>query len=818
MQHRDQELRFTVRESPDYYQLKVSVFNDDKKTELIGETWISLDSILVPGGGRNDIWHNLNCKGKYAGELRVELTYYDTRPRENRAEEKGQTAPVDGMPGSGLGREVTAGPRQMKPTKRRPLPANPNVSLSQPQTPTQSLPGAPQRYVEGPDDYAFDSPPPLRNQLQHSVHTPSPGPMFNQSYNTNQSPYEETLDLDPRNQYPSPEQFGQHGPGINAYGQQNSMVLSQSPQNGNHDQPSPYQPSYELPSIPPSDRYVGGKQRFVTADPRENIDPQLLNEPQRLNMMHSNSSPAVADRTAYPRSPVSKQNSYDNNPTEQSPLRQSNGDAWPSADNGILHSDGPPPPPQHRHSGSRSALQSQGRDFYGSAPSTAPLNTQHDRGGSFSNSPLSQVQSSTSSAVSAMSTSPSNRQQYPHHGSISPMSSYHSPIHRRSQSPIRESVRDREVYSDSMPPSLTPGYDPSIAADESERLIREQRMIGQQTAQGSMPRYQQAASVPIQQPRAQPIPRGFESINNRREHREHRYSAPIPPTAPVGRSQPVNGDPRTPMRKSVSPQPASGTMDRRHSELPSQTPYGPDSFDVYNPTIGSASSVNDVGARYTTPEQAREATFQHEKQSKLGDGPIIGSDGRVIDPSDHLPSDTWAPEPEQKPSRKGPEVTVRFRHSPQGAQPMPQNVRQPLREARPNVVPSPTYAQSGENPPSLASRARLQKKSRPGMAQPNSSPLMQTLNASPRTTISRTSASDYPLRENEIVGSYGKSSPIYGNRSPGSLPPPIPGKVPIGSGQEDWGMSALSEEMRRIDIGVGGRNPPRRARYGTRDV
>ncbi len=40
--NRDQELRFTVHDSPDYYQLKVSVFNDDKKTELIGEAWLNL--------------------------------------------------------------------------------------------------------------------------------------------------------------------------------------------------------------------------------------------------------------------------------------------------------------------------------------------------------------------------------------------------------------------------------------------------------------------------------------------------------------------------------------------------------------------------------------------------------------------------------------------------------------------------------------------------------------------------------------------------------------------------------------------------------
>lgn len=800
MQPRDQELRFTVRESPDYYQLKVSVFNDDKKTELIGETWISLDSILVPGGGKNDIWHNLNCKGKYAGELRIELTYYDTRPRENKLEEVGQSTLADGSFGSGPGREGMAGPRQMKP-KRRPLPADPRGISPLPQTPPQSLPGTPQKYVEEPDDYAFENPQPLHKPSQ------SRGSPFNVSQNDKEVSYDERQGF---------ERYGRFGPGMNTYVQQSPAALNQSPQNGYHDQSFLQDPSHHLPSK--SDRYASGHPRLMSADPRDHIDPQLLNQPHRLNMVHSNSSSALIDGNGYPRSSVSKQNSYDNTSAQRSPLRQSSGDAWPTAEIDAMSSDGPPPPPQHRHSGSRSALQYQGRDSYGSMPPTAPLNIRHDRRESFSNSPLAQVHGTTSSAVSTMSTSPSSRQQYPHNGSVSSMSSYDRPHHRRSQSPIRDSGRDREVYGDLMPPSLTPGYDPIIAADESERLIREQRMIGSQTAQGPMPRYQQAATVPIQQPRAQPIPRGFESISNRREHREHRYSAPIPPTASAGRSQPVNADPRIPMRKSVSPQPVSGGTDRRHSEVPSQTPFGPDSFEIYNPTIGSASSINEMGARYNTPEQAREAAFQHDKQSKLGDGPIIGNDGRIIDPSDHLPSDTWAPEPEQKPARKGPEVTIRFRHSPQGAQPMPQNGRQPLREARPNILPSPLDSQSNEGSPASASRTRLQMKVRPGMAQPNSSPLMPTLNTSPRNNLSRMPASDYPLRENANLGMYGNSSPTYDYQSQGGIPPPIPGKVPIGSDQEDWGVSALSEEMRRIDIGVGGRSPPRRARYGTRDV
>jgi len=59
------------------------IFHDDKKTELIGETLISLDSILdSAGGGQADGWHQCKCRDKYAGDIRVELTFWDERPRE----------------------------------------------------------------------------------------------------------------------------------------------------------------------------------------------------------------------------------------------------------------------------------------------------------------------------------------------------------------------------------------------------------------------------------------------------------------------------------------------------------------------------------------------------------------------------------------------------------------------------------------------------------------------------------------------------------------------------------------------------------------
>lgn len=128
---RDKELRFPVRDSPDYKTLKVSVFNDDKRTDLIGEATVRLDRILVPGGGTDDGWRGLKCKEKYAGEILVELTFWDLRPKERPREKKPrQVTSFEEKKPEPVPRKL-GGAREMGPkervatVKRRPLPANP---------------------------------------------------------------------------------------------------------------------------------------------------------------------------------------------------------------------------------------------------------------------------------------------------------------------------------------------------------------------------------------------------------------------------------------------------------------------------------------------------------------------------------------------------------------------------------------------------------------------------------------------------------------------------------------------------------------------
>ena len=817
---RDQELRFTVHDSPDYYQLKVSVFNDDKKTELIGETWVPLDQIIVPGGGQNDLWHNLNCKGRYAGEIRIEITYYDTRPRDEKVEDRRQSIPVNktmDQPGSSL-----SGPRQPKPVKRRPLPADPtgpSPSSPLPHTPPSNisqLPESQQRYIKPTHTHRADVAATSSTRRQRLQESQEGSPLNHNPQHPDT--YNGIPTAAPVSYRPKPDELHAFS-GQDNYRKDHDLTFTEISQiRQSYDETSTYDPEHSdaWQSRPPTQ------------------DVQTLN-----GMIHSNSSPAIID--ARPRQDASaarqhasssqpRSQSYDASPTSNYP-RDDCYNTWSSIDGDAVDEyAAPPPPPAHRSSGLSSSPQVSGRiqsEQHTPVAAPAPLNIKAARE-SVSGSPLSYVHSN-SSFQEYPSISPSNSQSYSNPApSVSSRASYGQPGKPRPQSPIRD-------YG-SMPPSLVPGYEPSIAADESERLMHENRIAAQQHyTDQQLPRYQQA-SAKFVQTRSQPIQSHYQStptpslqarpqptqqyqhtpsptaqsrpsstshnVQISQDRRAHRSS--VPNTDPRA----ISPAPRTPVRKSLSPQPGSVPAERRQSGIP----FSPESFDAFNPSLADADIINQSGVNYNTPEQAQDAYREHERQKKLGDGPIIGSDGRIIDPSDHLPTDTWAPEPEQKKPRKGPEVTIRFRQSPRGAQPLPSGSRPPLSEIRSHPVTPMAVVHAPDNgSPNSGGRNRLQKKTHAATAQLASSPLVPTLNTTPRSSPLRSAVSDYPLRERENYGGYG-SSPTYARTSPGNIPPPIPAKVPKDAGQEDW--NALSEEMKSIDIGVGGgQRRNRRSRY-----
>ncbi len=237
-----------------------------------------------------------------------------------------------------------------------------------------------------------------------------------------------------------------------------------------------------------------------------------------------------------------------------------------------------------------------------------------------------------------------------------------------------------------------------------------------------------------------------------------------------------NDGPAVP-RKSVSPHPYPSDDRSRMGGIP----FSPDSYEVLNP----GSSPTSQGP--PTPEKSREAARQMEVDKIREQGPIIGNDGRVIDPSDHLPSDTWAPEPERK-NRK-PEHVIHVRRkneAQQRAESSPIPIQAPStsnsRYQGPSQTPikplsasnSPTRSPGDSLPaPDSGRRNRLQKQmpQRPLPTQPfvhpHSSP-----SAIPQ--IRPNKQSDPNQQRNSMP-----SSPMSG---PPARPPLSDYQVPVGSG------------------------------------
>ena len=810
----DQEMRFMVHDSPDYYQLKVSVFNDDKKTELIGETWIALEDVIVPGGGKDDRWHHLNCKGRFAGEIRMELTYYDTRPRELKQGERqaSQTTPGDATESpSGVG-----GPRQPKPFKRRPLPADPTRTTSD-----QIVPNEPERQQR-----------PLPLQSLSNPYSANGAPDLNRNEPQSQQMTEHYPDAYYDQGHPDgvlldemPEQFidtsyaslnQRHSASLDHHSE-----LGHPYRNSKGDFQEQRPPQTSIPQYSQTaDRLYEPRTLSPLRDHRHNSAPQpATTQPSILNSVHS-SYHAPHNQSPHDQSETS--------PWQVNSLSQSSGFADPEEDD---EQGPPPPPPTHRYSGNNSPVDqrsSRHAEAYPPIPSPAPLSIRSSRP-NVSASPLSQVQASGGYQSYDIRTEQTSSRRPAHSISPSPSNFTGDQVDRRYERRSPSPMRDPYQMT---PPSLKPGYDPMIAREESERISFENHMQTQRQPEAA-PQFQAFATHDTQRrahpsPRSQQVPDRLRFLNENHTNRAHRASAPLPyvrdrsPEAPGSASQTrhvspdgkrmpqrenVRPDPRVPVRKSVSPQPA----ERRRSAIP----FSPDSYDAPSTVRGSVSSTDVARSQYGVPDQVEDIAAQHPRVQNQSDGPIIGNDGRVIDPSDHLPTDTWAPEPETKTPRKAAEVTVRFRRGPQGAQPMPATSRRPQLDTtgRPHSIStSPSGLYSEDISPSSSARARLQKRNPNLLAHPASSPIVPTIHSASRGSPLRNQTSDYPARRDD-PNSLHNTDP-YSQQLPVDNPPPIPGKIPLPPGQDEWSNRSLSEEMSRIDIGVGGSTRPRRNRNG----
>ncbi|KIX00612.1 uncharacterized protein Z518_09677 [Rhinocladiella mackenziei CBS 650.93] len=800
----DQELRFNVHDSPDYYKLKCSIFNDDKKTDLIGEAWIDLHEVIVPGGGQNDLWHQLNFKGKYAGDIRIELTYYDTRPKpeaspeRKRQREKAHSAANQALSTSPGSRQL--GPREIK---RRPLPPGPGEQSS------------PASGPHTPDLWPWDPSPDMWTSHGYSSTNPPPQPPKQRIPET---PDDFGYDLQP--QYPPDDPYEQPPPSHIPHNQRhlpldyhNNYEQGFSP----HEDPGNYgMDTYEpraLPGQPPHSYHSGGSPGFELDQSPTPYSPHNISNPSPYN-----SSPIRTPPLSAPPMPAqnqSWQNRSSTSPTKHpvyrdSPLRQSISQVdMPQLSDGYADArfdeDQPPPPPVHRGPVSRTPMapvSHQSPREHPSPRTPAKHSSVEER------SPLQRLERGFDPHMDSSPYSRDFQRQLPRAKphDVSPQDDYDR--FGMSSSDRRESYHDNKMQlRPTSPANNVPMLDqvrdrPMVQPGYSENT---QQTFGQSTGYGP--------------------PRKARAFENSDE-RQIRRSEPV-----VVRPRAISPNPaHTIPRKSITPTSAM-PEGRRMSDMP----FGPDSYDVLNP--GTSPPVQDDS--YAATDEGKEASRQKEVDKLRDQGPIIGNDGRIIDPSDHLPADTWAPEPERK-NRK-PEHVIKIRTKEEarmqnrtGSSPAstrPHSIATSSYQGSPNgALPSPYQASS--SPPAIPTspptgsrgggRNRLKKPmpNRPLPTQPyphpHTSPAVMapaSVEDHPRPSSQRCSTHSSPaggLPQRPPLSEY--QVPATSNYNPRGGPnrpeyPVTPTKVPLHRSNnsmeygEYGGDGSLALELSTIDIG-----------------
>lgn len=323
------------------------------------------------------------------------------------------------------------------------------------------------------------------------------------------------------------------------------------------------------------------------------------------------------------------------------------------------------------------------------------------------------------------------------------------------------------------PSSLQYNMDPRLARDVGERINDERQYDARLTGQHTSPARGRQWSEP-------PPSYGTPPHGHSRHGSAITYSgAPQDtPPPPRGHGRNMSASPAHSIpRKSVSPAPPPADDRRRLSDVP----FGPDSYDAFNPSMVSSRSSNSALSG---------------QERKDPNAKIVMYDGSEVDPSDHLPMESWAPEPEPKPGQKAPSMD-HSRRSPGGAQPMPPSGRRHVRLSRAETAPAGFEEPHTPPAPVSTGRNRLQKKAPQGAS------------VSPGASSPLAPIHPENYQERHGYGSHGRSGHTY--RSSYDYPsenhygngPPIPAKVPLMSGANGSADSSLMEEMQRIDIGNG---------------
>ena len=671
--------------------------------------------MIVPGGGKGDLWQGLNCKGKYAGELRIELTYYDSRPKPDGAES------VYGQ--DDIGRSLGSGPR----VKRRPLPSNPNSGHVTPDSIPQYMP--PVRAKHGPRDLRT---PPRANSM--------PPEGFGPQTVVHVHHYDGSMHQAPPDQYyqdydhfQEPQEYGDA-----PYGQpQQPDLLPELPPSHRQQVPLPAQPRMDnrngqgVPQPRPQSHIGIPPSYSAPVIPHSHPEPSSYEENNQLQLAYPEPIP---DLEYQHQQLDARQRRNDVPPSWQSEYGDPYENRLPY---GEEETSAPPPPPMHSNSAPVVPHYASSHNTSASLPSPAPgrtpPNARHhsipapsplqtierkyvtpQRPSPHGNPPRGmsmdgytpspeqrQYGSSPSSFTQGQTPSPLGRSQpvprpLPNRNSIAdpytPTPPRQHPLSQevpRPRSPLPYSAQGLPESSP-LPHGQLP-YQEEYRSRDGVPLVRP-RAISPQISP------QRAESSP--QVSSAPRPRNSYSIQNpirAFESSDH---------SPLSNSRPALGMVQTssrsnPMRKSVSPHPTPPNS-------AGAIPFSPDSFDIHNPNARQSNLGGQVSPH--NPYQVRPGSDAVPRDE--ANGTIKNWHGQEIDPSDHLPVDSWAPEPEKKiPTRTyglGRDRDFGPRTVQSGTGSGSRNL------SKDTVVNMRSRAQTNPEPEVSPSRNRLQKKSGQG--------------------------------------------------------------------------------------------------------
>ena len=707
----------------------------------------------------------------------MELTYYDTRQQDEALIERRQEAAdrVQGKIPSTPSSTGLSGPRQLKDVKRRPLPSGPPGAPARPAVPEQ-----------------VHSAPPLQQ--------PAPSrPVIPEHLNSVSSAPE-----------PMPQVTRHSEPAYDASAYRAPSPVP-PPSRGGYDGADNYPQEWDNSTVAPLRRQNTHESPYAS---QEVVEPQYDSRPQQPRSQSDYEQPPSRDYR------LAREHSYELD-VRGAPYHPGHQDSYAQIEQprynpdpisyGAPHAHELPPsdymmnshsepmddPRYHLHSVRPLQITARPHDWHPEYAGMQPRVEDEDDDGLPPPPPVHRSRTAHSQ-VPTPKTSPNPYAPYTRQSaSRSPVahapSSISTPTHRgRYQEPPSTG------NSPAMPPSLVAGYE---TEDSSERAAFE-RSVRRRSPHPHWDDEMMLSEPPA--PASQPAPA--------------HYDAPIYPLRTSPRpieqrptsSRGVSPDSRAVTRKSVSPRPS--TSDGRGG---SAIPFSPDSYISLNPNASRPSS-RDPSPAYDSPSQARDAAVRAKGEPKRdADQPIIGDDGREIDPSDHLPTDTWAPEPERK-NRK-PEVIIRFKHSPR-----------PTSRGNDSSSARPTPPRVGFRTETTTYPADRQIQYTPthGHASPGA-----VVRTPPRQDYSRERSDSYqsrgystPTSVDRPRSSRGSVSPSPSARSPlydYNSGPPIPNKVPISGGNPSYPvmsgnpsggrMDALSRELSTIDIGSPSCSPGRGA-------